>query len=354
MRSVSLEIEKKNLDESSILLYSPHQEVPVEIDKKEKDRIVTTMKKTLPKSMVDQMLSMRDIVTQMFVKSEGTPLGTLHSQSDGTPMSTRMCTPMGTLMGTLMGKPISNSDGTLKSTPNCKSDGTPVFKFYGASMGSPPEFLALIGRIFLWPLKEEGFFHNEPKQVRNRFLLGFQVIEAIRHYFWKTWIKLSIPHLLFQKWNTKIRVAHQDKMVEFVEVNPEKSATVRNLCDRVKLTQDDYSKNKPSQGFEPKRDVSKLLMLDELQENEVEMNDDVQTENYEDDVKNRGEIREEIFEVFYDVCDYIAEGVVSSYNSPGVKMHGQAKASLEGEIDEEPGGNVSARSRSIRFRSSSA
>ena len=84
------------------------------------------------------------------------------------------------------------------------------------------------------------------------------------------------------------------------------------------------------------------------------MNDDVQTENYEDDVKNREEMREEICEVVYDVCDYIAEGVVSSYNSPDVKVHEQVKASSEGEVDEEPGGNVSARSRSKRFRRSSA
>ena len=125
--------------------------MPVEIDKKEKVRVVMTMKKTLPKSMSDPMMSMRDMVVQMFVKSEGTPLGTLHSQSDGslisTPMSTLMCTLIGTLMSTL----IFKYDGTLLNTPSTPM-GTANFKYddepMGRLMGLPPEFIPSNGRNY--------------------------------------------------------------------------------------------------------------------------------------------------------------------------------------------------------------
>ena len=55
-----------------------------------------------------------------------------------------------------------------------------------------------------------------------------------------------------------------------------------------------------------------------------------------------------------DVCDFMTKEVGSSYNSPDVNIHDKVKTSIEGEVDEEPGGNVSARSRSPRFRQTSA
>ena len=182
-------------------------------------------------------------------------------------------------------------------------------------------------------------------------------------------------HAIQSEWHTKMRLAHQDnsvshsicRMAKFVEVYPEKSVTLRNLNDVGQPNQEEYDgKSKPSQGYEPNRDVTKFSMLDELQENvddheynEVEiamMNDDVYKPSVgnKDDVKNREEVRDEIFEDVCDVCDFIAEDDVSSYNSPVVKMQDKVKTSLEGEVDEEPGGNVTTRSRSLRFRQSIA
>ena len=45
-----------------------------------------------------------------------------------------------------------------------------------------------------------------------------------------------------------------------------------------------------------------------------------------------------IFLMMKMVCDYIAEGVVSSFNSPDVRIQDKVKASSEGEVEEEPGG----------------
>ena len=48
------------------------------------------------------------------------------------------------------------------------------------------------------------------------------------------------------------------------------------------------------------------------------------------------------------------EDVGSSSNSPDVNKDDKIKTLVEGEVDEEPGGNVSTRSRSPRFRHSRA
>ena len=53
-----------------------------------------------------------------------------------------------------------------------------------------------------------------------------------------------------------------------------------------------------------------------------------------------------------DVCDFEANDVGSSYNHPDANKPDEVKTSLDGRVDEEPGGNVSARSRSLRFRQS--
>jgi hypothetical protein len=48
-----------------------------------------------------------------------------------------------------------------------------------------------------------------------------------------------------------------------------------------------------------------------------------------------------------DVCDAMAQSVGSSYNSPDVQQ--QEEVAAEGEVDEEPGGNVAPSRRSPRF-----
>ena len=103
-----------------------------------------------------------------------------------------------------------------------------------------------------------------------------------------------------------------------------------------------------------KRHVSKLPIIVEL------------TENVKDDKDNEVEnimfamMTYDLYKLIVlvqvddDVCDSMTKGVGSSYNSPDVNKQDRAKTSVEGEVDEEPGGNVSARSRSPRFRPNNA
>ena len=55
-----------------------------------------------------------------------------------------------------------------------------------------------------------------------------------------------------------------------------------------------------------------------------------------------------------DVCNSKAKVVGSSFNSPKPEKQDEVQAGLEGEVDEVPGGNVSARSRSFGIRQSNA
>ena len=50
-----------------------------------------------------------------------------------------------------------------------------------------------------------------------------------------------------------------------------------------------------------------------------------------------------------DASDSMAQDVGSSFNSPDVEKQEDVKASLEGEVDEVPGGNVATSRRSPRF-----
>ena len=71
-------------------------------------------------------------------------------------------------------------------------------------------------------------------------------------------------------------------------------------------------------------------------------------EDDEEDVKNDEEVKDDVDDVY----DSMTKEVGSSYNSPNVNIHDRVKISVEGEVDDEPGGNVSARSRRLRFRQS--
>ena len=147
-----------------------------------------------------------------------------------------------------------------------------------------------------------------------------------------------------------------------MEVYPDKTGTVRNVLVQVKPNQDGSSKYKPSQGYQLKRHVSKLLILvpaeDDAEEEKVnEKEDDVKVENFiEED--NDVEVEEVIMEddVYVmntvvkddDVCDAMAPSVSSSYNSPHDQKQDEV-AAVHGEVDKEPGGNVIASRRSPRF-----
>ena len=100
------------------------------------------------------------------------------------------------------------------------------------------------------------------------------------------------------------------------------------MQDQVKPNQDASSK--------PKCPMS-------LTTQEIEEDDEEYVENYEE-VKN-------VYDDG-DVCDFKTNNVGSSYNPPDVNKPDRVKTSLDRGVDEEPGGNVSARSRSLRFRQS--
>ena len=69
----------------------------------------------------------------------------------------------------------------------------------------------------------------------------------------------------------------------------------------------------------------------------------------EEVVKNDEEVEDDD-----DVCNFKAKDVGSSCNPADVNNRERVKTSVDGGVDEEPGGNVSARSRSLGFRQSRA
>ena len=134
-------------------------------------------------------------------------------------------------------------------------------------------------------------FTDDPKHARDRF----QLVQAITNQFWKNWIKLYFPSLLLRhKWHTSRRNLEVDdicllqderafgsetRMAKVMEVYPDKTGTVRNVLVQVKPIQDGSSKYKPSQGYQVKRHVSKLLLLVPAEDQEnVEKEDDVDVE----------------------------------------------------------------------------
>ena len=53
-------------------------------------------------------------------------------------------------------------------------------------------------------------------------------------------------------------------------------------------------------------------------------------------------------------CDSMAQSVGSSFDSPEIEKQNKVQAGLKGEGDKEPGGNVNASQRSLRFRHTNA
>ena len=82
-----------------------------------------------------------------------------------------------------------------------------------------------------------------------------------------------------------------------------------------------------------------------------DLDDENDEDGNEENVRNDDEVKDDVYDDDH-VRDSMAKDVGSFYNSPDVNKHDRVKTSveLEGEVDKEPGGNVSARSCSIRFR----
>jgi hypothetical protein len=118
-------------------------------------------------------------------------------------------------------------------------------------------------------------------------------------------------------------------MAKVVEIYPDKSGIVRNVQILVKPNQDGSSKYKPSQGYELKRHVSKLMLLVPAEEKEnVEKDENVEVEKVIlDDV-----VEVENVIVDDDVCDSMAQSVGSSFNSFDVKKQEKIQAAQEEEV----------------------
>ena len=84
-----------------------------------------------------------------------------------------------------------------------------------------------------------------------------------------------------------------------------------------------------------------------------DLDDENDEDGNEENVKNVEEVKYDVYDDD-DVCDSMTKDVGSSYNSPDVNKNDRVKTSVEWGVYEEPGGNVSARSRSPRFRQSKA
>ena len=154
-----------------------------------------------------------------------------------------------------------------------------------------------------------------------------------------------------------MRLAHQEeiafrtvcKMAKFEDVYLDKSWFVSNELKNTMFTMMDD-------------DVYKLLMLIKAKEEEhVEHDENDKEENNifgntlvpvedQEDVVNEEEVKDAIYNYDDAVCDSIVKGFGSSYNSHDAMKQDEVAALQEGEVDEEPGGNVSTRSRSPRFR----
>ena len=85
----------------------------------------------------------------------------------------------------------------------------------------------------------------------------------------------------------------------------------------------------------------------------------MEKEIFDEDVEVEKEVFEEDVDVEKvilddDVCDSMAQDVGTSSPSPDVEKQDDVEASLVGEVDEVPGGNVETSRRSPRFRYTNA
>ena len=305
--------------------------VPTEIDRKNLEvaarvmvKIMKTEKKTFP-LMLDKQRPVRKDVNY---KSDSTPIGTPDFKPDGTVMTTTSSKSKGTLMSTSSSK----DDGTLLSTPSSKSDGTPMctpmttafFESKGTPRGTPSS--KSDGTPMCTPMtiafsESKGTPMGPPNSKMGN---GHQVQSSINSEFHtKSRVAHTDESAIHCDWHTKTEMVHQDelKMIKYQvsseDMYPDKCGSMENVQGQVKKNRDVFSKSK----------FPMSLTNDENEE----------------DVKNDEEVKDDDD----DVCDSMTKVVGSSYNSPDVKKQ-------DGEVDEEPGGNVSARSRSLRFRQSKA
>ena len=193
--------------------------------------------------------------------------------------------------GTPMCKPMTSTSSKTKGTPLDTPMGTQVGTPNIKSRGTPSSTHK----------KQDWLCNGDPRKV-----------------------KLQLSTILLYKWHTKTEL----KRIEIEDVHPNNIGSLENVQVQVKPNEEVSSK-------------SKFPMSLTFHERDEE--DDTE------DVMNDEEENDAIYDDNDDVCDSMTKDVGSSYNSPDVNKHDRVKTSDEGEVDKEPGGNVSASRCSPRF-----
>ena len=129
--------------------------------------------------------------------------------------------------------------------------GTPPSKHSGTDYLSPNSLLLgrCSARISSGPFEADKVFTDDPKNVRDRFLL----VQAVTNQFWKAWIKIYFPTLVIrQRWHVdrrNVKVGDvcllkdsnayrgEWRLCEVATVSPDDRGKVRNVRVMVKPRQ---------------------------------------------------------------------------------------------------------------------
>ena len=142
-------------------------------------------------------------------------------------------------------------------------------------------------RISSGPFQSEEVFTDNPNKVQSRFLL----VQAITNQFWKVWLKLYFPSLIFrQKWHSQKRnmkvgdicllkdpdaFRAEWRLAKVTATFPDKHQNVRNVEVKVVPSQDSSKNYQPVKPNYLKRHVSNLLVIVPVEDqNETNLEND--------------------------------------------------------------------------------
>ena len=142
-------------------------------------------------------------------------------------------------------------------------------------------------RISSGPFQSEEVFTDNPNKVQSRFLL----VQAITNQFWKVWLKLYFPSLIFrQKWHSQKRnmkvgdicllkdpdaFRAEWRLAKVTATFPDKHQNVRNVEVKVVPSQDGSKNYQPVKPNYLKRHVSNLLVIVPVEDqNETNLEND--------------------------------------------------------------------------------
>ena len=152
-------------------------------------------------------------------------------------------------------------------------------------------------RISSGPFHTEETFIDDPSKVQSRFLL----VQTITNQFWKIWLKLYFPTLLFrQKWHNEKRnmkvgdvcllkdaktFRAEWRLARVTATFPDRRGKVRNVEVRVVRSRDSSRNYKPVQSNYLKRHVSNLIVLVPA-EDQVKVDNDSKGEDVSENEAN--------------------------------------------------------------------